>query len=285
MGALTLVDKVFGSKNVLYILLITLLIYPLIFPLGIPLSISSRTMQVYNYVKDLKPGCNVYMEIYYEVAARGELEPNAIALTKQLFDKGCKIVFGSLISTGPIVFSLLLRSAPDLFEAKQYGVDYVYLGYVSGGEAAAASLAKSIKGTVSVDNYGNRVETLPLLKEIDKATDFSLAIIVSSGTDTFNWYVRQWYTPYNVPLLFVSLSVIAPSVEPFVGAKQAIGMLVGQRSAAEYELLVGRKGLGLASMDSQSLTHALILVFIAVGNVVYWSKRLSSKKIRGGGAK
>ncbi|MEM3848930.1 MAG: hypothetical protein QXS42_04135, partial [Zestosphaera sp.] len=114
--------------------------------------------------------------------------------------------------------------------------------------------------------------------------DFELVIIASSGTDTFNWYVRQWYTPYNVPLLFVALSVIAPSVEPFVSAKQAIGMLTGQRSAAEYELLVGRKGLGVASMDAQSLTHALILVFIVVGNVVYWGKRLSSKK-NGGGAR
>ncbi len=278
MDTLALVDKVFGSKILLYILLIAALIYPFASPLGIPVSISSRTMQVYNYVKSLKPGCYVYMEIYYEVAARGELEPNVVALVKQLFDKDCKIVFVSLIGTGPIVFSLLRSTAADLFNTKKYGVDYVYLGYVSGQEAAAASLAKSIKGTVSVDNYGNRIETLPLLREVDKATDFSLAIIASSGTDTFNWYVRQWYTPYNVSLLFVALSVIAPSVEPFVGAKQAIGMLVGQRSAAEYELLVGRKGLGLASMDSQSLTHALILVFIAAGNVVYWGKRLRTKK-------
>ncbi|MEM3948837.1 MAG: hypothetical protein QXM76_04520 [Zestosphaera sp.] len=284
MGALALVDKVFGSRIVLYVLLIAALIYPLTYPLGIPLSISGRTVQVYDYVKNLKPGCHVYMEIYYEVAARGELEPAVAALAKQLFDKGCKIVFGSLISTGPIAFSLLRSTAADIFDAKTYGVDYVYLGYVSGQEAAATSLAKSIKGTVSVDNYGNRIETLPLMKEIDKATDFELVIIASSGTDTFNWYVRQWYTPYNVPLLFVALSVIAPSVEPFVSAKQAIGMLTGQRSAAEYELLVGRKGLGVASMDAQSLTHALILVFIVVGNVVYWGKRLSSKK-NGGGAR
>lgn len=281
MGALELMDKVFGSRTLLYVLLIIALIYPLTSPLGIPVSVSSRTVQVYNYVNNLKPGCHVYIEIYYEVAARGEAEPNVVALTKQLFDKGCKIVYGSLISSGPIVFSLMRSMAPDLFEAKKYGVDYVYLGYISGQEAATASLAKSIKGTVSVDNYGNPVSSLPLLSEVDKATDFDLVIVASSGTDTFNWYVRQWFTPYNVPLLFVSLSVIAPSIEPFVNAKQAVGMLVGQRAGAEYELLVGRKGLGLASMDAQSLTHALILVFIVAGNITYWGKRLSSKK--GGG--
>jgi len=283
MSVINVIDRIFGSRYVLYLVLIIALIYPLIFPIGIPIQISSRTLAVYNYLQHLKPGCHVYMELYYEVAARGELEPNAIALIKQLFDKDCKIVFVSTMSTGPLIFSLLKSSAPDVFANKTYGVDYVFLGYVSGGEAAVASLAKSIKGTVTVDNYGNPVDKLPLLKEVDKATDFDLAIIVSSGTDTFNYYVRQWYTPYGTPLLFVALSVIAPSIEPFVSAKQAIGMLVGQRSAAEYELLVGRKGLGIASMDSQSLSHFVILIFIIVGNIVYWSKRLEAKKAKGSG--
>lgn len=278
MGALSYVEKILGSRELLYTLLLLAVILPVIHPVGIPIQISQRTREVYDYLNNLKPGCHVYIEVYYEVAARGELEPNLIALTKQLFDKGCKIVYGSLAAYGPVSFSLFQASAPDIFRGKVYGKDYVFLGYIAGGEAALASLARSIKGTISVDNYGNRLEDLPLMREVDKATDFDLAIVVSSGTDVFNYYVRQWYTPYKVPLLFVALSVIAPSIEPFVGAKQAIGMLVGQRSAAEYELLVGRLGLGIASMDAQSFSHLLIIIFIIAGNIVYWSRRLSSKR-------
>ncbi|MEM2006647.1 MAG: hypothetical protein QW154_03340 [Sulfolobales archaeon] len=175
---------------------------------------SQRTRDVYNYIEtNLRPGCRVYIEVYYEVAARGELEPNLIALTKHFFDKGCKIVYGSLSAFGVVAFSLFRSMAADLFDGKEYGKDYVYLGYIAGGEAAFASLAKSIKGTISVDNYGNRLEDLSLMKEVDKATDFDLVIIVSSGTDTFSYYIRQWYTPYGVPLLFAALSVIAPSIE------------------------------------------------------------------------
>jgi len=283
MSFLSKVEKVLSARELLYTLLLVAVIAPILSPIGLPIGISSRTRDVYNYIENnLKPGCHVYVEVYYEVAARGELEPALMALTKQFFDKGCKIVYGSLISTGPIVFSLMLAGAPDIFAGKEYGKDYVFLGYISGGESATASLAKSIKGTVKVDNYGNPLETLPLMKEVDSATDFDLVVIVSSGTDTFNYYVRQWYTPYHTPLLFVALSVIAPSIEPFVGAKQAIGMIVGQRGAAEYELLVGRKGLGIASMDAQSMSHLLIIVFIVLGNVVYWGMRVTS---RGGGRK
>ncbi|MEM1961573.1 MAG: hypothetical protein QXY48_03810 [Sulfolobales archaeon] len=283
MSGLSSLEKVLGSKELLYTLLLLSVILPILHPLGIPVEISQRTRDVYGYIeKNLRSGCRVYIEVYYEVAARGELEPNLIALTKHLFDKGCKIVYGSLGAFGVVAFSLFKSMASDLFEGKEYGRDYVYLGYIAGGEAASASLAKSIKGTISVDNYGNRLEDLPLMREVDKATDFDLVIIVSSGTDVFSYYVRQWHTPYGVPLLFAALSVIAPSIEPFVGAKQAVGMLVGQRSAAEYEVLVGRLGLGIASMDAQSTSHMLIVAFIIIGNAIYWGKRVSSKK---GGSK
>ncbi|MEM3640392.1 MAG: hypothetical protein QXH37_00475, partial [Candidatus Bathyarchaeia archaeon] len=182
---------------------------------------------------------------------------------------------------GPIVFELLKSTAADLFADKTYGVDYVFLGYIAGNEPAVRSLATSIRGTVAVDNYGTAISALQMMANIDKAEDFALVFIVSSGTDTFGWYVRQWYTPYNIPLLFGALSVIGPSIKPYVDAGQAIGMLTGQRSAAEYETLVGRKGLGLASMDAQSFAHALILIFIIIGNVILFATR-SKPKPEGG---
>ncbi len=280
MKPLDVLEKIIGSREVLYTLLILAIILPILNPIGLPVTISSRTLAVYDYIQKLKLGCHVWMELNYEVAARGELEPAAIALIKQLFDKGCKIVFVSTAAYGPLVFSLLQSMAPDVFAGKKYGIDYVFLGYVSGGEAAVASLARSVTGTVSTDNYGNPVSELPLIREANKATDYDLAIIVTSATDTINYYVRQWFTPYHVPLLFVVLSVIAPSIEPFVAAGQAIGMLTGQRAAAEYEVLVGRKGLGLAAMDAQSISHLLILIFILIGNIVYWVKRSSQKSKR-----
>ncbi len=116
------------------------------------------------------------------------------------------------------------------------------------------------------------------MNSIDKATDFGLVLIASSGTDTFGWYIRQFFTTFGTKLLFGALSVIAPSIEPYVGAGQAVGMLSGQRAAAEYELLVGRKGLGSSSMDAQSFAHGLILVFILLGNVFYLYSKTTTKK-------
>lgn len=262
--------KPFGMAHILYTLLILSVVLPLLNPVGLPIGISSRTQTVYNYIKNTLPaGKPVLIDMYYEMAARAELEPQLAAVVKHLFEKNCKLVFVSTMTTGPIIFELLKSVAPDLFADKTYGTDYVFLGYIAGNEPAVRSLAESIRETIAVDNYGKPLSDLPMMATINKAEDFALVFIVSSGTDTFGWYVRQWYTPYNVPLLFGALSVIAPSIEPYVGAGQAVGMLTGQRGAAEYEVLVDRKGLGLAAMDAQSFAHALILVFIIVGNVMF----------------
>ena len=275
----------FGMAQIIYTLLVISIVIPLLNPVGLPIGISSTTRDVYSYIENTLPaGKPVLIDLYYEMAARAELEPQAAAVIKHLFEKNCKLVFVSTMTYGPIVFELLKSTAADLFADKTYGVDYVFLGYIAGNEPAVRSLATSIRGTVAVDNYGTRISDLPMMANIDKAEDFALVFIVSSGTDTFGWYVRQWYTPYDVPLLFGALSVIGPSIKPYVDAKQAIGMLTGQRSAAEYETLVGRKGLGLASMDAQSFAHALILIFIIIGNIILFATR-SKPKPEGGGKK
>jgi hypothetical protein len=272
----------FGMAQIIYTLLVISIVIPLLNPVGLPIGISSTTRDVYNYIENTLPaGKPVLIDLYYEMAARAELEPQAAAVIKHLFEKNCKLVFVSTITYGPIVFELLKSTAADLFADKTYGVDYVFLGYIAGNEPAVRSLATSIRETVAVDNYGTAISDLQMMANIDKAEDFALVFIVSSGTDTFGWYVRQWYTPYDIPLLFGALSVIGPSIKPYVDAGQAIGMLTGQRSAAEYETLVGRKGLGLASMDAQSFAHALILIFIIIGNIILFATR-SKPKPEGG---
>lgn len=269
----------FGAKDVICLLILALIIAPIIRPIGIPLSISPRTLEAYRYIENsVKSGCRAYVEVFYDLASRVELESGLAAITKHLFSKGCKIVFGTIYAPAVVVFPIFRAASEDIFAGKEYGKDYVYLGFIGGSEAALASIAKSIKGTLSTDNFGNKLENLPLMQEVDNAKDFDVVIVVSSGADTFAFYVRQWYTPYNVPMIFVPQSIIAPMVEPYVSAKQAVAMVVGLRGGAEYELLVKRPGLGIAAMDAMSLCHALIITFIIGSNIVYWKQRLSSKR-------
>jgi len=68
----------------------------------------------------------------------------------------------------------------------------------------------------------------------------------------------------------------------FYQSGQINGLMGGLKAAAEYEELVGKKGIASAGMNSQSIVHALLVVFIIAGNIVYFrSRRLQGLK-RGG---
>ncbi len=271
-------DEMIGTRQLLYTLLIILALLPLYYPLKLPIGISARTLKVYRYIDGLQPGSNVFIDFDYDPAGRGELEPQAVAMFKQLFDKGCKLVIASMGTTGPVMFEIMRRTNPNIFAGKEYGKDWVNLGYVAGGESAVAGLAKSISGTVAVDAYGRAIGELPLIREADRAERFALAIIFTTGTDTLYYFVRQWNTPYKTPLIMGILGVMGPAAEPFVAAGQAVELLVGQVAGAEYEVLVGRPGIGLGAMDAQSTSHAIVLIFIILGNIMFWSMRLRGER-------
>ena len=48
--------------------------------------------------------------------------------------------------------------------------------------------------------------------------------------------------------------------------------------AAEYEELIGVKGIGTSGMDAQSVAHFVIVLFIFLGNLGYFIERKRSKK-------
>jgi hypothetical protein len=275
-----MVDRIYNFlsiKQILYGLMWVLVLIILLNPIGVPMGISTTTTAVYNYMGKLPQNPKLFVDIYYEPAAATEVQPQIGAIFRQIIGMAPKIVFVSTTNTGPIMFEKLKAYVPDVFAQLKYGDDYVYLGYLTGGETAAAALAKGIKEAVAKDNYGQSTASMPIFNIADKATDFNLMVLVTSGTDPVEYYVRQWNTPFKVPLLFCVLSVIAPSVQPFVSSGQAIGMLSGQKAAAEYELLIKKPASAVAAMDAQSVTHVLIIIFIVLGNALYWSMRLSNK--------
>ena len=59
-----------------------------------------------------------------------------------------------------------------------------------------------------------------------------------------------------------------------------MGLLVGMRSGAEYELKIQEPGLAVAAMDAQSLGHLLFITFIILGNVAYIIEKRSRGQVQ-----
>lgn len=67
------------------------------------------------------------------------------------------------------------------------------------------------------------------------------------------------------------VSVSVPEMMPLIQSGQIVAGVLGMKGAAEYEVLVGHPGTATAGMDAQSFSHALIIIFIILGNLGIFS--------------
>jgi hypothetical protein len=264
------------DTRIIYTLLIIALVVPLLKPLGMPIPISSIVQKFYGTVDSLKPGDVVVYSFEFGAGDYPEGEGAGVAVKRHLFSKNVKIIFVTTNDQSPLVLLRSLQSTgipPD----KKYGVDYAFLGYMAGAETAIAALASNMHATFKVDQYGTPIEQLPILNGVNSARDVNLLVVEGGGQETPTQYVRQWYTAYKVPYLAICISVVAPTLQPFVGAGQIIAMVVGAAGGAQYELLIRRPGVAVASMDAQAFGHFLIIAFIILGNIAYFVTKRKGK--------
>ena len=63
---------------------------------------------------------------------------------------------------------------------------------------------------------------------------------------------------------------------PYIQSKWLIGMIPGLRGAAAMSLSDMLRGT--AGLDAQSVAHLMILIFVLVGNIVYFAERSREKE-------
>lgn len=256
-------------REVIYTLLLILLSLPLIKPLGLPIPISTRTVEFHNYIKNLPDGAYVMVSLGYGVSSQPAFEPFVVATFHALFEKNVKVVVMATGSDGPIVYrSAIEKVNPDSY-GKKYGEDYVFFGYVPGGETAMKALAEDIHAAVPADFYGTPTDQIPMLKNIHGAIDFSLVICFTSSGDTAVGWIRQWVTSYGVLYIACVLAMMMPTIEPYY--PQQVKALVGADKGGEMEYLVGHPGPGMCKADSFNLSHIALMAMIILANIAYFS--------------
>ncbi len=256
------------DNRIIYTLLVIVLLIPLARPIGLPVSVGHYVQKSYEVIDKLQAGDIIFMEAGYSISGASDVEPQTIAIVKHLMKKGVKLVWVSVIAEGGSIVENLM--APYEKAGKKYGEDWVNLGYLSGVENAIATYCRDLKKAYPKDFRGNSTDTVPILKDIKTVSDSKMFIFFTTGNA--DMYVRQ-VSPYKIPLIGGLISTISLQAEPYVQSGQLAGILSGLRGGAEYETLMKDPGIGVASMDAQSMGHVLIVLFIIFANVSYFVTR------------
>lgn len=263
-------------RSWLYVILIVVLAGPLLKPIGIPIEISDETMVAYDAVDSLKPGSVVVFGFDYSSGNAAEMEPQALAVLRHLLRLDVKVIGLSFVEQGPMLGARAFEKSG--WVEKEYGVDYVNLGYRAGGQGTVAAFAGDIPGTFNTDINGSATSSFPIMQGVKTAADVDLIVTIAPGTPGPEDYVRQVFSSYKTPLVCGVPAVAITQVAPYVQAKQIKGVLGGSPAAAQYELILEEPGVAVAAMDAQSLAHLLIIAVIILRNVGYLSEKRASER-------
>ena len=260
----------YDARYVWFVLYLILILFT-VFPVSLPMEISPPSQAAYDFVESLPDGSLVMCVVEY--GGPGVMwHPFAMALLHQLEIKDVRVVF--LCDHLPYVTWIDEVIDDSGYRAnREYGVDYVNLGFLAGDEAGAAALATDPHGVYVEDYYGNDIDTLEIMDDFNHATDIDLVVTIEDVGLCMAGFMRQWQEPYGVPLFPHVKTGGYRSILTFWTAGNIVGGTDGEIGGAMYENLVGRPGKASAVMTTSSVCHFLFVAMIILGNINYFYKR------------
>jgi len=272
------------DRRVIFVLMALAVIVPLALGLTMEMPVGEGpSYDLWEYIEELPADSRVLMSFDYDPSTKPELQPMARALVSHMMSRDINIIAMALWPQGATLGQNVLSSVSDSLGAEQYE-DWVNLGYKIGGQVLIVRLGSSLEAAFPTDLENVPYAEISMLRDISTLADFDLVVTLSAGDPGIPAWVMIASDRFGVPVGGGCTAVSAPQFYPYLQQRegerpQMEGLLGGLRGAADYETLIQRPGLAAAGMSAQSIAHLVIMVFIVIGNITYFSK---GKKRKGG---
>lgn len=269
------------NRQTIYGILALGIILPLLFPLRLPEHVSPPVQRLYDYIESLPEGSAILLSVDFGPDVLPETYPMFLAVLRHALLRNIRVI-GICLNPAGIGLGLegIQKVAKELH--KQYGTDYVYLGFKPNLGATMLGLGEDVHKVFPTDYYGTPIDSLPLFRNVRNYNDIALVVSFSGASHPALW-VGYANARYGQKIAAGVTGVMAADYYPYLQTGQFVGMLAGMKGAAEYEYLVEKlfreKGLptpppfAIRGMDSISIAHLLIIVLVIIGNIGYFMER------------
>ncbi len=250
---------------------------PLFMKLLPPVQVTPDVQSVVDALKSLPPHSKVLAAFDYDPPSAPELQPMAEAFFKYAFKHDLDIIIMGLWPQGPQQANEAIDAAMKDPEVKAknpvYGEDYVNLGFQSGNEFVIQRMGSGFKAMFSQDERQTPYDSIPVLQNITNFSNIDFIMNFSAGKPGSVEWVQIAVDRFGAKLGAGSTAVQAPMVYPYLRAKQLVGLLGGMSGAAEFEKALSMPGKGSSRLLSQISTHAIVILFIAIGNAAFFRSK------------
>ena len=254
----------------------------LLFPIGLPLKISPEVIDTYQQIDNLKPGDVVIINFCISASGYNELKGACNSMIAHVFDKpGVKVIFTATSDQAPIMLQEIIINNGRLMQGhtdfpyytigdKEYGIDYINMGYYPGLFKWIAALSADLRGSLGgTDWYG--VDITPFLDSngIMDARDVDMIISFDSD-DGAGDFMRFFYLEYGTPVIQSMIGVMVAGARVEYNAGNYAAIVPSIRGAAEYQYLASYPGYALTQMDAFSIIQFFLILLMIVGNIGYY---------------
>jgi hypothetical protein len=269
------------DRRIIFLFIGLAVIVPLIFNLTFPEHPTPIVTAIFDFVESLPEGSVVLMPFDYDPSTAPELDPMATALMRHCLTRNLKVCTIALWPEGQgMANNIFTNVVEPEFPEKVYGVDYVNLGYKAGAQGLINTILLNMRSMYTADTRGTPVDDLPLMKKILTLRDFDLIMNFSAGKPGTKEWVQFAGDPGDIPIASGSTAVQAPLLYPYYPS-QMVGMMGGLKGAAEYETALveaypqfeEQTSIATQLMAPQAVAHFVIIIFVIIGNVIYFTER------------
>jgi hypothetical protein len=283
----TLIEKL-GSmdRRIIFLLIGLAVLIPIIVKYSTSIPTSPLVQTLFDKVESLPPGSKVLLSFDYGPSTAPENQPMANAFARHSFEKGHRVYLMALWATGPRQSEQLIEEIISVeFPDKQYGEDWIHLGYKAGNQGLINTLLSDFTAMYTTDLDGTAIDEFPMMEGVESLRDFDLILGLGSGFPGTKEWVQFAGDPGDIPVGGGTTAVMAPLLFPYY-PRQIVGFLGGLQGAAEYEYALvkqhpkfgERSRLASQSMGPQAAAHLVIIAFILVGNITYFVERARRRK-------
>ncbi|MFC2150540.1 hypothetical protein ACFLQV_03450 [Calditrichota bacterium] len=276
------------DRRWIFLLIGLAVIIPMMLNLVLIVRPSPIVQSIFDKVESLDPGSKVLLSYDYGPATVPENQPMADALTRHSMILGHKVYMMAVWPTGEAQANQTIESVIlGEFEGKEYGEDYIQLGYKAGNQGLINAIFTDLKGMYNTDAAGVDINNFPMMADVRGLRDFDLILGVCSGKPGLKEWVQFAGDRGNIPVAGGVTAVEAPLLYPYYPT-QLLGLMGGLQGAAEYEAALVIKypqyeeasSTAVKSMGPQTVAHLVIIMFVVIGNISFFVLRSREKKAR-----
>jgi hypothetical protein len=280
--------KILQDSRTIYTIMIIVIIVPFLVNINQVIPVPPMVREVFNYMEkshqEHKP---VIISFDFDATVQGECRPMAMAMLRHAFATRTPVIAFTFLPTGVNLATGIIdkivkefNDDPEYIKKHsklEYGRDWVWLGWSPQYDQYLIAMGHDINGTWGVDANGTPLEGMPIMDGVKDFDNIGLTTTIAGSSVPEDWIA---YTLAYKPRLAVGTTAVsATQYLPYMQARQIVGFIPGQTGAAAYERLLVEHGYwktyGDAGMmsPSQSATHIVIILFIAIGNIAYFVRK------------